>query len=92
MRILIEVIANFINILGTVLFFAIFIRALMSWFMPQDSTGISRVLADITEPILQPIRRVLPSIGGLDFSPWVAMILIQLVSRFLISLLVSGSA
>jgi len=86
------VVANFINILATVLFFAIFIRALMSWFVPQDSTGISRVLSDITEPIVGPIRRVLPSVGGIDFSPWVAMILIQVVSHVAISFLTSSSA
>lgn len=87
-----DVAITFINILATVLFFAIFIRALMTWIMPQDSTGFSRVLTEITEPVIAPIRKVMPSLGGLDFSPWVAMILIQLVSQLLIRLLASAPA
>ncbi len=87
-----EVLRTFVDILGTVLFFAIFIRALMSWVMPQDSTGFSRILLEITEPIIGPIRRVMPSFGGLDFSPWVAMILIQVVKQVLISVLANGTA
>jgi len=75
--------------LANVLFFAILIRALMSWVMPQDASGFSRVLVDITEPIIAPIRRVLPSMGGLDLSPLVAMILIQIGSQFLLRVLVT---
>lgn len=86
-----DVIANFISIFVTVLTFAIIIRALMSWFVPQDSTGFSRVLSDITEPILSPIRRVLPTAGGIDFSPWIALIVIQIVGHYLASL-VAGTA
>jgi YggT family protein len=80
-------ITTFISILGNVLFFAILIRALLSWFMPNDGTGLTRVLQDITEPVLQPIRRILPPVSGIDFSPIVAMVLIQVVSSVLVNLL-----
>jgi YggT family protein len=84
----IDTAVSFIHILATVLIIAIIIRALMSWFMPQDGGGgLSRVLLDITEPILAPIRRILPPVGGIDFSPILAMILIQLVSTVLAQLL-----
>jgi YggT family protein len=82
-----QVIITFISILATVLTLAVFIRALMSWIMPNDSTGLTRVLQDITEPVLRPIRRVLPPVSGIDFSPIVAMIVIQVVSQVLINLL-----
>ena len=82
-------IATFISILGIVLVVAIIIRALMSWFMPQDGSGISRVLFDITEPVLAPIRRVLPPIAGFDFSPILAIVLIQIISYALQQMLVS---
>ena len=74
-----EVLTTFIRILGNVLWIAILIRALMSWVMPQEGSGFSRVLRDITEPILAPIRRVMPPLGGIDLSPLLAIILIQLV-------------
>jgi YggT family protein len=72
-------IATFISFLCTVLSLAIIVRALMSWVMPVGGTGITRVLIDVTEPILAPIRRVLPPLGGIDFSPLLAIILIQVI-------------
>jgi YggT family protein len=82
---------SFIHILSTVLVIAIIIRALMSWIMPQDSSGLTRVLLDITEPILAPIRRVLPPVAGIDFSPLLALILVQLVSSFATQILASSA-
>lgn len=51
----------------------------MSWVMPANGAGFSRVLIDVTEPILAPIRRWLPPLGGIDFSPLIAIIAIQVV-------------
>jgi YggT family protein len=85
----INTVISFIHILATVLVIAIIIRALMSWIMPQDGSGLTRVLLDITEPILAPIRRVLPPVAGIDFSPILAMILVQLVSQLVTQLLAS---
>jgi YggT family protein len=81
--------ANFIYILAQVLWISILIRALMSWVMPTEGSGLSRILVDITEPVLAPIRRVLPQFGGFDLSPLVAIILIQVVSNLLIRSLAS---
>lgn len=58
--------------------------------MPNDGTGLTRILNDITEPILGPIRRVLPPVSGIDFSPILALIIIQIVSFILIGLLPAG--
>jgi YggT family protein len=85
----ISTVISFIHILATVLVIAIIIRALMSWIMPQNGSGLTRVLLDITEPILAPIRRVLPPVAGIDFSPILAMILVQLVSQLVTQLLAS---
>lgn len=85
-----DIVGTFIHILSFVLVAAIIVRALLSWFMPNDGTGLTRILNDITEPILAPIRRVLPPVSGIDFSPILALILIQLVSYLLISLLPAG--
>lgn len=87
---MIDTVISFIHILATVLVIAIIIRALMSWIMPQDGSGLTRVLLDITEPILAPIRRVLPPVAGIDFSPILAMILVQLVSQLVTTLLANA--
>lgn len=81
---------DFVRILGTVLWVSILIRALMSWIMPGGGGGLTSVLADITEPILSPIRRVLPPISGIDFSPLLAIILINVVENLLINVLASS--
>ncbi len=63
--------------------FAIFARAIVSWF-PIDREGpVVQALDAITEPILDPLRRVLPTIGALDLSPMVAIIVLFTLSRFL---------
>jgi YggT family protein len=87
----INTVITFIHILATVLVIAIIIRALMSWIMPQDGSGLTRVLLDITEPILAPIRRVLPPVAGIDFSPLLALILVQLVSQIVTQILASSA-
>jgi YggT family protein len=69
----------FINVLFNVLLFAILGRVLMSWIDPQGNMSITRMLQEITEPILAPIRSILPSFGMFDLSPLVAMLLLQLL-------------
>jgi YggT family protein len=63
---------------------AIVIRAVLSWFDPAASNPISRFLVQLTEPLIAPIRRVLPLVGGvLDLSPLVALILLQLLQHMI---------
>ena len=74
--------ASFVGLLVYVLTTAIFLRAIFSWFVPPGSDNvIMRFLRDITEPILAPLRRVLPQMGMLDLSPFVAMIILQVVGN-----------
>lgn len=62
---------------------SIFARALASWFVRDWSNPIMRFLVDVTEPILAPLRRLVPSPMGVDFSPMVAIAALLLVSSFL---------
>lgn len=64
----------------------IIIRALLSWFGPNPYNPLVRILIQLTEPVLRPIRRLLPprKLGGLDVSPLVVILLIQLVRYTLI--------
>ena len=66
-----------------ILTYALIGRALLSWFDPGMQWGISRILADVTEPLIAPIRRVVPQIGMIDISFIVAIILIQVLERLL---------
>lgn len=54
----------------------VFARAILSWVDPHGQSPFYRVLNQLTEPLLRPIRRVVPDIGGLDLSPMFAILLI----------------
>jgi YggT family protein len=78
-------IAGILNLLFTVLSLAVIARALISWFDPGFRYPISQMLVDLTEPIIAPIRRVVPPLGGMiDVSPIIALILLQVISRVVI--------
>ena len=81
----VEVLGNFITIFATVLTWAIIVRVLLSWFSIGGAQPVFRLLMEITEPVLAPIRRVLPSAGMLDFSPLIALVLINVISNILLS-------
>ena len=59
----------------------IIIWALMSWFRPSPGNPLVRLLNAIVEPILLPIRAVIPPIGGFSFDAMIAIILLSLVKN-----------
>jgi YggT family protein len=58
-------------------FFAILIRIILSWVAPGSYNPITALLTTLSEPVLRPFRRLIPSIGGLDISPIFAIVLLQ---------------
>ena len=65
---------------SNVLFFysaAIIAYAILSWFGPGGYNPAARLLSAICEPVLAPVRRLLPPLGGLDLSPLVVLVLLQ---------------
>jgi YggT family protein len=76
---------NILSFLLLVMQFAIIGRALFSWFDPTGRTPIGAILIKITDPIIVPIRRLLPSAGFMDFSPLVALLIIFILQKLLSS-------
>jgi YggT family protein len=76
---------SFIGLLFQVLSLAIFVRVLLSWVDPSGNMQISQILHDITEPILAPIRSILPSMPMFDLSPIIAMMLLQALGRIIVT-------
>ncbi|MCD1127237.1 YggT family protein [Jinshanibacter sp. LJY008] len=60
---------------GKLVFWIIIIRALMSW-ISQGRNPVDQLLIQLTEPLLSPIRRLLPSMGGIDLSPMVLILIL----------------
>ncbi len=72
-----------INLIANILIFIVFIDALLSFFLPP-TTPLRNALDRIVRPMLAPIQRVVPPLGGLDLSPLILIILIEIVSYALI--------
>jgi len=77
----------FINVLAQALTLAIFVRVIMSWIPMRLPFRLGEFVFGVTEPILGPIRRALPIAGGMDFSPILAFLLIQVVQAILLRIL-----
>lgn len=71
---------TFIDVLATLLTFAIIVRAILSWFPLSGSNPLVAIVYQITEPVLAPLRRVIPRIGMMDITPMVAIILLQVIT------------
>ena len=81
---------QFVEILGWALYVAILARVIVSWLpIGPDSTfaPVVRTIYEITEPILSPIRRLIPGLGMFDLSPMIAIILIMVIQRIVIAAL-----
>jgi len=82
---------NIADLLLNVLFWIIIIQVILSWLLAFNvlNTGSSGVrtfavaLDRITAPLYRPIRRILPDFGGLDFSPLVVLLLIEVIEKLL---------
>lgn len=65
----------------------LFVRALMSWFDPTFSSTVGRFIFQITEPVVEPVRRVVRPMGGLDLSIMVTIFLCIILQRLIASAL-----
>ena len=76
-----------INLLYWVFWILILARVILSFTQVSPYHPVRRLVYDLTEPVLAPIRRILPPTSGLDFSPLIALLLAELIRMVLFSLL-----
>ena len=81
-------IITIIDIVSRLLVLLVFVSVILSYFM-DPYHPIRRGVDNIVEPMLSPIRRVVPLVGMLDFSPLVLILLIQLLKSLIVSLLLN---
>jgi len=84
---LIDASATVIYYLLTIYMWIIIIRSLISWVNPDPYNPIVRFLYQATEPVLYPIRRRLPFMGGIDLSPIIVLLIIIFLQVFLVKTL-----
>ena len=88
---MLQALVEIIDLLLNVLFWIIIIQVIMSWLLAfnvlnTSSNGVRTfavALDRITAPLYRPIRRILPDFGGLDFSPLVILLLIEVIEKLL---------
>ena len=76
-----------VNLLAQLATILIITQVIMSYFM-SPYHPLRQAIDNLVEPLLGPIRRILPQTGMLDFSPLVLIILVQIIARVLVGLLV----
>ena len=75
---------NFIDILFTLFELAILARVLLSWFRLHQRHPVVNFIYQITEPILRPLRNIIPPLGMIDISPIVALILLGIIRAIIL--------
>ncbi|PIZ00569.1 YggT family protein [bacterium (Candidatus Howlettbacteria) CG_4_10_14_0_8_um_filter_40_9] len=78
---------NFVNLFFNALYLLIFVRVVMSWIPNLQSGKFAEFVLEITDPVLKPIQKIIPNLGGIDISPIVAFFLLQLLQGFVNSYL-----
>jgi len=85
------VLAQVLKVLLDVYSIVIIARAFLSFFAYDSYSPLMQFLMTVTEPVLAPIRRLMPAGGAFDFSPIIALILIQAVEALVLSALLGGA-
>jgi YggT family protein len=81
---LVDAFATLLDLVLTLAMWLIIIRALISWVSPDPYNPVVRFLYSVTEPILKPIQRLLPPMGGIDLTPIIAIFAIIFLKAFIV--------
>ncbi|GMR07244.1 MAG: YggT family protein [Gammaproteobacteria bacterium] len=84
MTLLIMSIAQLVSLVLNIFFVTIIIQVILSWVSPNSYNPVVGLLYSLSEPLLRPARRLIPPIGGMDLSPIVVLIFIQLLQMLIL--------
>lgn len=85
---LVNAVAYLLDTLLTIYLYILIARAIISWVNPDPYNPVVNFLHRVTEPLLAPIRRFLPDLGGIDMSPIIVFMAIIFMQKFLVRSLV----
>ncbi len=82
---LLSAVANIFDFLLQATILVLFVNALLSWVRPDPSNPIVMLLDRISDAVCSPIRRIMPTVvSGIDFAPFIAMLLLWFIGRMFI--------
>ena len=73
-------ILNVLDLIVKIYFWSVIAVVVVSWIAPQSGHPAIQLVAQITEPVMRPVRNVMPSMGGLDLSPIIVFLILNVVS------------
>jgi YggT family protein len=74
-----ETLVSIIQVIAQLISLLILARAILSWIQADREHPIVKFIYDVTEPILAPVRNILPQVSMIDFSPLVVLLLLQIL-------------
>ena len=74
----------FVQLFVTVLWLVVIARVLVSWIDPRFEGSVARFLYETTEPLMAPVRRILPQTGMIDLSPLVVLLVLGVLARLVL--------
>jgi len=79
-----QIVVRPIEIVFSIFSFAILARVLLTWVRIDPTHPAVQLLLDVTEPVLRPIRELMPAMGMFDFSPIIALLLLNVLEGLLL--------
>lgn len=79
-----QAMAGLLHVLFGAVIIVVVARAVLSWVSPDPYNPIVRIIIQLSEPLLYPVRRRLPFLGGIDFSPMVVILAVYFLDDFLV--------
>jgi len=79
-----QALAGVVHVLLMAVIIIVIARAVLSWVSPDPYNPIVRIIVQFSEPLLYPIRRRLPILGGMDLSPMLLILVVVFLDNFLV--------
>jgi len=80
-----QAVAGMLDIVLTLAMVVVIARAILSWVSPDPYNPIVRIINQLSEPILFPVRRRVPYFSGIDFSPIIVLLIIFFLDEFVVN-------
>ncbi|NLU50067.1 MAG: YggT family protein [Syntrophomonadaceae bacterium] len=80
-------VAQVVDVVFQVLIYLVIFRCILSFVRHDPYHPLLKFVYDVTEPVMAPFRRLLPGVGGVDFSPVVVILVIELVRKLVVDII-----
>jgi len=80
-----QALAMMLDMVLTLAMVVVIARAILSWVSPDPHNPIVRIINQLSEPMLFPVRRRVPYFGGIDFSPIIVLLVIMFLNEFVVN-------